>query len=125
VRAIRTVSVAMADIPDIAATPGTATSATLRQWLRRYHTTQASEAAMIRVWLDATADDPSLQPESAAALDWGRRRMAQFLEPRGFGDVDTEALVMVALLDALGARQPGPSTVPATAHIIERGFLGR
>jgi AcrR family transcriptional regulator len=125
VRAIRTVSVAMADIPDIADTPGTATSATLRQWLRRYHTTQASEAAMIRVWLDATADDPSLQPESAAALDWGRRRMAQFLEPRGFGDVDTEALVMVALLDALGARQPGPSTVPATAHIIERGFLGR
>jgi AcrR family transcriptional regulator len=125
VRAIRTVSVAMADIPDIAATPGTATSATLRQWLRRYHTTQASEAAMIRVWLDATADDPTLQPESAAALDWGRRRMAQFLEPRGFGDVNTEALVMVALLDALGARQPGPSTVPATAHIIERGFLGR
>jgi AcrR family transcriptional regulator len=125
VRAIRTVSVAMADIPDIADSPGTATSATLRQWLRRYQTTQASEAAMIRVWLDATADDPSLQPESAAALDWGRRRMAQFLQPRGFGDVDTEALVMVALLDAFGARRLGPSTVPATAHIIEHGFLGR
>ena len=127
-RAIRTVSVAMADIPDISDIvdgPGTARSATLRQWLRRYQTTQASEAAMIRVWLDATADDPSLQPESAAALDWGRRRMARFLEPRGFGDVDTEALVMVALLDAFGARSQGPSTVPATAHIIERGFLGR
>jgi AcrR family transcriptional regulator len=131
VRAIRTVSVAMADIPDIAASPGPpgtagkARSATLRQWLRRYQTTQASEAAMIRVWLDATADDPSLQPESAAALDWGRRRLARFLEPRGFGDVDTEALVMVALLDAFGARPQGPATVPATAHIIERGFLGQ
>jgi AcrR family transcriptional regulator len=128
VQAIRTVSVAMADIPDISDivdSPGTARSATLRKWLRRYHTTQASEAAMIRVWLDATADDPSLQPESAAALDWGRRRMARFLEPRGFGDVDTEALVMVALLDAFGARTLGPSTVPATAHIIERAFLGR
>jgi AcrR family transcriptional regulator len=128
VRAIRTVSVAMADIPDISDivdSPGTARSAALRKWLRRYHTTQASEAAMIRVWLDATADDPSLQPESAAALDWGRRRMARFLEPRGFGDIDTEALVMVALLDAFGARPLGPSTVPATAHIIERGFLGR
>jgi AcrR family transcriptional regulator len=127
VRAIRTVSVAMADIPDISDvvdSPGTARSGALRQWLRRYHTTQASEAAMIRVWLDATADDPSLQPESAAALDWGRRRMARFLEPRGFGDVDTEALVMVALLDAFGARPQGPSTVPATAHIIESGFLG-
>ncbi|MGH9228182.1 MAG: TetR/AcrR family transcriptional regulator [Acidimicrobiales bacterium] len=127
-RAIRTVSVAMADIPDISDivdSPDTARSATLPRWLRRYHTTQASEAAMIRVWLDATADDPSLQAESAAALDWGRRRMARFLEPRGFGDVDAEALVMVALLDAFGARPRGPSTVPATAHIIERGFLGR
>jgi AcrR family transcriptional regulator len=133
VRAIRTVSMAMADIPDIAAgaaaggpaASAKTTSATLRQWLRRYQTTQASEAAMIRVWLDATADDPSLQPESAAALDWGRRRLARFLEPRGFGDVDTEALVMVALLDAVGARPQGPATVPATAHIIERGFLGQ
>jgi AcrR family transcriptional regulator len=128
VRAIRTVSVALADIPDISDivdSPDTATSATLLRWLRRYHTTQASEAAMIRVWLDATADDPSLQPESAAALDWGRRQMARFLEPRGFGDIDTEALVMVALLDAFGARPRRPSTVPATALIIERGFLGR
>jgi AcrR family transcriptional regulator len=128
VRAIRTVSVAMADIPDIAGSPctsGKTTSATLRQWLRRYQATQASEAAMIRVWLDATADDPSLQPESAAALDWGRRRLARFLDPRRFGDVDTEALVMVALLDAFGARTVGPPTIPATAHIIERGFLGR
>jgi AcrR family transcriptional regulator len=128
VRAIRTVSVAMADIPDISDivdSSDTARSATLLRWLRRYHTTQASEAAMIRVWLDATADDPSLQSESAAALDWGRRRIARFLEPRGFGDIDTEALVMVALLDAFGARPRGPSTVPATAHIIERGFLGR
>jgi AcrR family transcriptional regulator len=131
VQAIRTVSVAMADIPDIAAAPGPpgttgkARSATLRQWLRRYQSTQASEAAMIRVWLDATADDPSLQPESAAALDWGRRRLVRFLEPRGFGDVDTEALVMVARLDAVGARRLGPATVPATAHIIERGFLGQ
>jgi AcrR family transcriptional regulator len=137
VRAIRTVSVAMADIPDAGgsgaggglaggpAASGKTTSATLRQWLRRYQTTQASEAAMLRVWLDATGDDPSLQPESAAALDWGRRRLVRFLEPRGFGDVDTEALVMVALLDAFGARTVGPSTIPATAHIIERGFLGR
>jgi AcrR family transcriptional regulator len=125
VRAIRTVSAAMADIPDISDSPGAPRPATLRRWLRRYHATQASEAAMIRVWIDASADDPSLQPESAAALDWGRRRMARFLEPRGFGDIDTEALVMVALLDAFGARPQGQSTLPATAHIIERGFLGR
>jgi hypothetical protein len=32
---------------------------------------------------------------------------------------------MVALLDAFGARPQVPATVPATAHIIERGFLGQ
>jgi AcrR family transcriptional regulator len=134
VQAIRKVSVAMVDIPDITAAgdradgqgrAGAASSATLRQWLRRYHTTHASETAMIRVWVDAAADDASLQPETAAALDWGRRRLARFLQPRGFGDIDTEALVMVALLDAFGARPLAASTVPATAHIIERGLLGR
>ena len=133
-QAIRKVSVAMADIPDIAAAneradgqrrSGAARSATLRQWLRRYHTTHASETAMFRVWVDATSDDRHLLPETAAALDWGRRRLARFLQPRGFGDVDTEALVMVALLDAFGARPLARSTLPATAHIIERGLLGR
>jgi len=76
------------------------------------------------VWVDATSDDPSLKVESAAALDWGRARMVRFLQARRFGDIDTEALVMVALLDAFGARRRAPSMVDAAAHIIERGLLG-
>lgn len=122
-RAMQTVSAALADIPDAAVEQG-AGSPALRQWLRRYNTTHASETAMIRVWVDATAGDPRLGAESAAALDWGRRRLARFLERRGFGDVDTEALVMVALLDAFGARRQAPTTVDAAAHIVERGLLG-
>jgi AcrR family transcriptional regulator len=124
VRAMRKVSEALADIPDVAGEPGPASSSALRRWLRRYNTTHAAETAMIRVWVDATADDPSLRVESAAALDWGRRRLVRFLRPRGFGDVDTEALVMVALLDAFGARRRAPSNADAAAHIIERGLLG-
>jgi AcrR family transcriptional regulator len=123
-RAMRTVSVAFSDIPDIAADPGPAGSAALRHWLRRYNAAHAKETAMIRVWVDATADEPSLRAESADALEWGRRRMVRFLQPRGFGDVDTEALVMVALLDAFGAHRRAPTTIDAAAHIIERGFLG-
>lgn len=122
-RAVQTVSAALADIPDAAVEQGVGSPA-LRRWLRRYNTTYASETAMIRVWVDATGGDPALGAESAAALDWGRRRLARFLERRGFGDVDTEALVMVGLLDAFGARRQAPSTVDAAAHIIERGLLG-
>src|SRR5918996_3755856 len=113
---------ALLDVPEL---PDGAAGDTLRPWLRRYHRAHAAQAAMIRVWVDATTDDPSLQAESAAALDRGRRRMARFLAPRGFGDPDTDALVMVALLDGFGARPQTPATVGATAQIIERGLLGR
>jgi len=51
--------------------------------------------------------------------------MARYLRPRGFGDVDMEAVVMVALLAVFGARQRPVGEIEAAAHIIERGLLGR
>ena len=80
---------------------------------------------MLRIWVDAAHQDPSLRSESAPLLDWGRRRMARYLQPRGFGDVDTEAVVMVGLLGVFGARPRPAAEVDAAAHIIERGLLGR
>jgi AcrR family transcriptional regulator len=124
VRAMLTVSTALADIP-AAAFDGSAGTTALRRWLRRYNATQATEAAMIRVWVDAALDDDALRADSAAAFDWGRRRVARFLRPRDFGDVDTEAIVMVALLAAFGARERSAAMIDAAAHVIERGFLGR
>jgi hypothetical protein len=88
----------LAEIPAKAVTDGASGRAVLRRWLRRYNLTQANEAAMFRVWVDAALQDATLRANSAPALDWGRRVMASFLERRGFGDVDTEGLVMVALL---------------------------
>jgi len=124
VQAIRTVSAALADVP-AAALDGTANPAAVRRWLRRYNATQAGEAAMIRVWADAALQDATLRSDSAAALDWGRRRMAHFLRPRGFGDVDAEAVLTVALLGTFGTRVRSAATIDAAAHIIERGLLGR
>ena len=124
VQAIRTVSAALVDIPG-AAPDGSARMAAIRRWLRRYNATHAGEAAMIRVWADAAAQDATFRSDSAAALDWGRRRIAHFLRPRGFGDVDSEAVITVALLGTFGAREQPPSAVDAAAHIIERGLLGR
>ena len=119
VRAMRTVSMALAEIPDDAG------AAALRQWLRKYNRTHAAEMAMIRVWADATADDPSLRVESAAAVDWGRSRMVRFLERRGFGDVDTEAVALVAVLEAFATRRQTAAAVDGAAVVLERGFLGR
>ncbi|MBN2621860.1 MAG: TetR/AcrR family transcriptional regulator, partial [Acidimicrobiales bacterium] len=123
-QAIRTVSTTLADFP--AATPdGAARTAAVRRWLRRYHATQAGEAAMIRVWADSSPEGASFERDSAAALDWGRRRMARFLGARGFGDVDSEAVVAVALLGTFGAQDGAAAAIDAAAHIFERGLLGR
>jgi AcrR family transcriptional regulator len=124
-RAMRTVATAFADIPDSATANGPGRRAALRRWLRRYRAAHATEAVMFRVWLDASLQNATLSTDAAAALDWGRRRMARFLAPRDFGDVDTEAVVMVALLGAFGARDRSATTVDAATHIIERGLLGR
>jgi AcrR family transcriptional regulator len=120
--AIRNVSLAFLEIPDPIADGA---DAALRKWLRHYNATQSGESAMIRVWVDAALQDVSLRGDSAAAFDWGWRRMARYLQPRGFGDVDSEALVMVALLSAFGVRERTAAEIEATACIIERGLLGR
>jgi AcrR family transcriptional regulator len=123
-RAVQNVSTALVEIPDVAH-DDTAGSVALRRWLRLYNRAQADEAGMIRVWVDAALQDTSLLDDSAPVLDWGRRRMARFLRPRGFGDPETEAVVMLALVDALGVRTRPAATIDAAVHIIERGFLGR
>jgi AcrR family transcriptional regulator len=124
VRAIRNVSASLVEIPE-PDNDGSPDRAALRRWLRRYNATQATEAAMIRVWVDAALEDPALRDDSAAALDWGRQELARFLRPRDFGDVDTEAVVMVALVSAFGGRERATADVDAAAHVIEHGLLGR
>lgn len=109
----------------LAAIPPDPTHAELRTWLKRYNEIQIKEAAFIRVWVDATLHDPDLRVDGAAALDWGRRRLARFLAVRNFGDHDADAVVMMAILDAFGERRRQPAVVETTACVIERGLLGR
>jgi AcrR family transcriptional regulator len=123
-RAIQRVSISFNDVPDLGRPPTPDGSTALRRWLRQYATAYASEAAMIRVWIEATAGDVVRSMESAAALDWGRARMARYLSPRGFGDIDSDALLLVVLLDALGARGRGGDVIEAAALVVERGLLG-
>lgn len=123
--AVQTVAGTLAEMPDLSELDGPAERTVLRRWLDRYHSVHSSEAAMLRVWVDAAHQDPTLRADSAPLLDWGRRRMSRYLQPRGFGNADTEAVLLVALLGRFGARRRRPVEVDAAAHVIERGFLGR
>ncbi len=123
-RAVRAVGATVTEIPDLSAVDDSTRKNVVRRWLRRYHAAHAAEAAMLRVWVDAALQDPVIRDESAPLLDWGRRRMARYLRPRRFGDVDFDALVMVALLGVFGARSRSAGEVDAAALIIERGLLG-
>jgi AcrR family transcriptional regulator len=124
-RALRAAGTTLIEIPDVSADDDATIKATLRRWLRRYHAAQAPEAAMMRVWVDAALQDPTLRADLAPPLDWGRRRLSRYLRPREFGDVDMEAVVMVALLGVFGGQARSAVEIDAAAHIIERGLLGR
>jgi AcrR family transcriptional regulator len=121
VQAMRAVGDAFVGIPDLAAGNGPE----LRRWFRRYNAAQTGEAAMIRVWVEAALEDARMRSLSASALDWGRRRLVRVLGESGggTGDLDVEAIVMVALLGAFGSRPRGAATVDAAASIVERGLL--
>jgi hypothetical protein len=97
----------------------------VRAWLRRYGTSQAAEAAMIRVWSDSAVGNPATTADSAAVLDWGSRRMEELLAARGFGDAEAEAIVLVAVLSAFGAVELAEPRLDAAAQVVLRGFLGR
>jgi len=118
------VSAALDVIPDVAGASPAEEAPAMREWLRRYTGAHAAEAALIRVWIDASAEDDELSHESAAALDFGRIRMARFLAPRRFGDVDADALLLLILLDASVARRHAPDHIDAAAAVVERGLLG-
>ena len=121
VQAMRAVANAFVEIPDLTTEGGPE----LRRWLRRYNAAQSGEAAMIRVWVGAALEDARLRSLSASALDWGRRRMVRVLGDRGFGDVEIDAVLMVALLGAFGAQPRTAADVDAVAHMVEGGLLGR
>jgi hypothetical protein len=118
------------DVPDLRGGDGEGVDGgdvpdALRRWLRRYRDAQETEAAMLDVWVDATLQDAALRADAAAAMDWGRRRMARFLAPRGFGDAHAEAVVAVALMSAFGARARTTQDIDAATQVVARGLLGR
>ena len=115
VRAVHDVSVVVRALPDVA------TRAALRPWLRRYGAVHASKGPLVRVWVEAV--DDTLRDERAAVFDWGRRRLAGLLADRGFGDVDVDGLLLLAVLEVFGSVPRSDVELDAALLVVERGFL--
>jgi len=115
VRALNAVSSTLAELPP------NGDRGALRRWLRRYKEVSAANGAVIRVW--AEAGDGLVRGDSAAVIDWARRRMARALGDRRVGDVDAEALVLLAVVEAFGSQSTDPADVDAAVHVLERGLL--
>jgi AcrR family transcriptional regulator len=117
------------EIPDFeTVTESADRSRVLRAWVENHVSISLENAPISQEWIDASAGDPELRAVSMEALEWFRRRLAWFLAPRGFGDVDTDALILVALLlHAVRHRLPADKqseTVDMVVMMLQRGFLG-
>ena len=109
-----------------AASDGAAATAAIRRWLRRYNATQAGEAAMIRVWVDAALQDPTFRSDSARGPRLGAPPDRALPRARAASATSTpRPSSRVALLGTFGARERPAATIDAAAHVIERGLLGR
>jgi AcrR family transcriptional regulator len=123
-RASAELTAALDRVPTLAG-PGVGehASSDLRAWLADYAATSAEEAAIRAMWNEAMSRDPRLGAVSAAATEQYRRTCAALLAPRGFGDADAEAVVLMVLLDGMTAPRPTPSRLETAAQVIERGLL--
>jgi AcrR family transcriptional regulator len=121
---------ALSTLPDLTAAFGTPVfSRRLRSWLEAYAVTYAEEGPIFRVWIEALAGDPELTKVTVQTIDVIRSALVRFLSPRGFGDVEMDGFLLLAILDLTRwehreLRAADPTSLDAVMLIIRRGFLG-
>ena len=122
-RASEQVAEALDDMPKLTADDGSDVHAELRTWLRLYADRYAEEASIFTMWSEAMTRDDELGGVSAAVIDGSRARIARQLEPRGWGDADADAMVLVTILDAMTSHRITTASMENIARMIERGLL--
>lgn len=115
-RAIQQLSEVVRERPDVPV------RLTLRPWLRRYADVHVTAGPLVKVWIEAI--EGPLRDERAAVIDWGRRRMATMLSARALGDVDIDAVILLAIIEEFGSQTSTKAELDAALLLIERGFLG-
>lgn len=118
-QALLVLSTALAEMPALSEIdPGDRRPA-LRAWLHRFQELNGQHAAVIRVWTEGARQDDDFQTDSASAFDWGRRQLHRWLSGSPAGDVDCDAVVMLAAVEAFGGRATDSAELEAIVHILE------
>ena len=104
----------------------------LRRWLLKRDEIAVDAGPITRMWMELMVVDRDLQLASLRSVEENRRRLARFLEPRGFGDADSDALVLIALLADVGRGRPwlvkgddDTASIEMLLQMIQRGILGQ
>jgi AcrR family transcriptional regulator len=92
-------------------------------WLRRYAGTYAEEGPIISTWVEGMSRSGRLDELSRDAVESGYHSLTTFLEPRRFGDVASEAVVMMVLLDTMCGRPPTNRRLSFFRWLLGRGLL--
>jgi len=121
-QASRELGQALDGVPDLVGNRGDA-ALELRAWLRLYANTYAAEASIFTMWSEAISRDDELGGVSAAVIDGSRARLARHLEPRGWGDADADAMVLLVFIDAMTSHRITTARIETIAEMIERGLL--
>lgn len=122
-RASSQLAQALDSFPDLFAEDTHRTGVELRAWLRHYADRYAEEASIFTMWSEAVSRDDELDEVSAAVIDGSRTRLVRQLEPRGWGDPEADALVLLTFLGAMSSHRRSPTRIEASAQMIERGLL--
>jgi len=121
-QASRELSQALDGVPGLVGGSGDAPGE-LRAWLRLYAKTYATEASIFTMWSEAISRDDELGGVAAAVIDGSRARLARHLDPRGWGDADADAMVLLVFLDAMTSHRITAARIEIMAQMIERGLL--
>ena len=130
-RSGRRVFSALGTLPELAGEASSpAFTRRLRKWLESYADTYRHEGPIFRVWVEGLAGDSELGAVTVDAMDAIRHSLATFLEPRGFGDIDTDGFLLLAILDLTNydhtlISPDDPAALDTIMAIIKRGFLGQ
>ncbi|MBI2705706.1 MAG: TetR/AcrR family transcriptional regulator [Actinobacteria bacterium] len=95
----------------------------LRIWLRTYAKSYTAEASIIGMWIEAMSRGDEMARASVAAIESGRSALARGLDARGFGDAETEAVVLLVLLFAMVQGRFSTKRLELFATLIELGLL--
>lgn len=122
-RSYERLSGALDDLPVLRSEAAETNLVAIREWLHGYSDTYTDEAAIVAMWIEATAQNQPTDDTTAASMRHSLDTLGAFLAPRGFGDTRADAVVLLALIDAMAARPATHHRLDHYARFVNTGLL--